>query len=604
VIHKSGPLGVDGVRLADCLDFAPYVIAGVAVACAVWIVATTLWGVIVTYTALPVWDGWSEVTTKQHLAMLFDQHNEHRIFVSRLFMLVDGIWFDANYKFCLGATLATQALTVALLVYLFCRARPVTRVEGAGATAFAVSMFFWFEQSENLTWGFNTQFVIVAACATAAFAVFAFNRGVYGLAFALLSAAVAAFAMANGVLVPLLLISLAVWTRRPWWQIAVLVVGSAAILTAFFTGYRFGVHEPEQAPLPTLVADGANYALAYLGGPFAQGARNVIERLSQGAWGPAGRIAIWFGSIGFALFLGAGVCLIGRGKQAQPAQLVLFHIASLIVITAVMTAKGRMQFGLEQALSSRYGTLALLFWTAIVLLLWSFQRSQTSAARSAVLAGLSVIGLFIAFTQMPIIVTVRKSAETNQEAAAALLAKVDVASVLLRSCPDVEALKGQAQILRTEHHSIFAKPWSDWLDSPVSTRARVVPGKRCKGFLDEIAPVDAGGAAAWRVRGWAWDKGAKSVPEAILVVGGDGTIVGYGLPGYERPDVSRTISSITSGWTGWQGFFSHADPRSVRAYALLKGGHAACPLDLSMKAVISNAEARDEQQGAAEATSR
>ena len=563
-------------------DLLPHVMAGLTFVFAGWIVATTLYAVIVTYSPLPFWDTWREVTATQHIARLSDQHNEHRIVLSRLIFIADKLWFDGGNKLSLAATFLIQALHAALLVYLFSQARRIEYEEALAAWALAISMLFWLWQSETLAWGFNVHFAAVYALATAAFAVFALNGSGYGPFFALLLGGISAFTMANGLLVPLLLISLAIWLRRPWPQIALLMVGAIVIAAAFFAGYRTGVHEPEHGPALTLLAHAVRYAMAFLGGPFGvpveYGARTLLKLLGGDLSLWRGQASIWFGAIGMVLFAGSGVYLLLHRREARPAQLALFHVMAFVMATALMTASGRMQLGLEQALSPRYGTPALVFWTATAFLLWSFLGARAKSAQGAVLTGAAFLGLFIACTQMPLLAYAREAALGRQEAETALLANVDDPDALRRLYNNLRLIDQQSELLKAEHLSVFARPWSSWLGAPISTRARVTRADRCAGFLDEIVPIDSSGSAAWRARGWAWDRAAGSVPEVIILTQAGGTIVGFGLPGYVRSDVQSTVGEVSSSRTGWRGHFSVARPTLVQAYALLEGGLVACPL--------------------------
>ena len=575
---------------ANCSHFVLHVLAGLALVFSLWIVATTLQGVIETYTALPYWDAWEEVTSSQHLAQFFGQQNEHRISSSRIVFIADKLWFNGSNKLNLTAILLIQACHVGLLVYLLSRARRLDRVEWVAASAFVLTMLFWLQQSESLAWGFNVHFVGVYALATAAFAVLALNTGRYALIFAVFLAGVAAFTMANGVLVPILLVSLAIWLRRTWAEIAILSVCGALIIALFFNGYRTGAHEPEHGPTLVLAEHAVRYTLAYLGGPFAVGLKTIVERLGGGSWRGDVVTSIWLGAIVACLFAGSGLYLLLRRSAARPAQLALFHVMTFVLATALMTAWGRMQFGIEQALSSRYGTPALIFWTATALLLWSFPSGDPRPVRGAVLTAIAAIGLFVACTQLPLVAAMRIGALQRQEAETAILANVDDQDVLLRVYPVPGHLHDQVKVLKSEHLSIFAKPWAGWLGTPISSHVRLAPAKRCAGYLDEITPVSSSEPAAasgkpipgelsgWRARGWAWDWKRPSIPPIILLVQGDGTIVGYGLPGYPRRDVVRAVHHAAAGDSGWRGHFYVDEPTSVTAYALLEGGHAVCPL--------------------------
>ena len=573
---------------------AARILAGVASLFATWILATTLYGIASAYSPLPFWDEWDSVTAAQHLSRLVEQHNEHRIVLSRLVFIADKAWFSGSNKLSLAVLLIIQLLHVALLVYVFSRARSLQPEETIGAWAIAISMLFWFWQSETLAWGFNVHFVTVYALATASLAIYALDNTRSGLAITVLLASIATFTMANGLLLFPLLVSLAVWLRRPRGQLVFLVIATAVVWSIFFWGYRFGVHEPERGAPLFLLIHAIGYALAFIGGPFGGPLGHLLESgpsiigLRPGIWPQA--ISMVIGGGGLAFLILAGAYLAAHRKKASPAQLVLLHLMMFVLATALLTASGRMQFGLSQALSPRYGTAALLFWTAASFLLWSLVSRDNHSLRNLVLAGIAVVGLFAAWTQLPLIGYAENATLTRKEAETALLSRVHDPEVLSRIYPNVLFVEQQAELLRKERISIFVEPWSHWLGASIAQHAQVTSADACLGYLDEITPLTSTTPSGWRARGWAWDRLSQSTPEAILLALEDGTIVGFALPGFARPDVRRLVSEVKISSSGWQGHLSVARPQRIIAFALLRrgliGGREVCPLRSSDNAIL------------------
>jgi hypothetical protein len=97
----------------------PRAMTGLAIVFAGWILATTFYAVIVTYSPLPFWDAWREVTATQHLTRLADQHNEHRIVLSRLIFVADKLWFDGSNKLSLAMTFVIQAMHAVFSCFFF-----------------------------------------------------------------------------------------------------------------------------------------------------------------------------------------------------------------------------------------------------------------------------------------------------------------------------------------------------------------------------------------------------------------------------------------------------------------------------------------------------
>ena len=127
--------------------------------------------VITTYSPLPHWDEWSLF---DHLATgggwslpwLWAQHNEHRIFVAKIFFLLDVELFHGTQTFLLISIFLVQLLQVALLSWslrVFGGLRGSAWRVGTGLIAYCI---LCPTQYENFVWGFQLQFVVSAAMAT------------------------------------------------------------------------------------------------------------------------------------------------------------------------------------------------------------------------------------------------------------------------------------------------------------------------------------------------------------------------------------------------------------------------------------------------------
>ena len=552
----------------------------VALIFAAWIVATTLYATGAYYSPLLFWDAWHEVGSAQHIDHLFDQSNEHRLVVSRLVFIADEKLFGGGGKLNLVVISLMQAAHAVLLVYLFARARPIDRWYLAGTAAFVTSMLFWLYQTETLAWSYNVHFAAVFLIASAAFAVLALWESPGGLATAMVLGTIGAFTMANGIFILPLLISLAIWLGRPWWQIAVLALGAAFVLVAFLAGYHIGASPSSPEASLAKIGDALRYALAFLGAPFGYAVQIASSGVGGGSLELKVRSAIAVGAAGLVLFAGSAIYTLSRRGRVCPARLALVHIMMFVVVTMILTTLGRWQFGITQAFSPRYGTPALVFWTALGLTLWSFSPANSKFARNIALTAIALVGVLIASTQVTLIAFVRDGMLSHQEGHSALLANVHDEEALRRLYSNVELIETQAKLLRAEHLSIFARPWSAWLGSPLTTYVGLAAPERCAGYLDEITPIAATVPPAWRARGWAWDPSAGALPEAIILADERGAIVGFGLLGYPRPDVQNVFPEVRSSHAGWKGHFSVDGPRTVRAYALL-ADLTLCPLRVS-----------------------
>ena len=82
--------------------------------------------------------------------------------------------------------------------------------------------------------------------------------------------------------------------------------------------------------------------------------------------------AQFIGDVWVRSFRRAEFLVIRRGRdQSCRAEVVLLMVVAMVVGTALATALGRLNFPIVQALSPRYATPALIFWSVVGLLSFS-----------------------------------------------------------------------------------------------------------------------------------------------------------------------------------------------------------------------------------------
>ncbi|MGE0410216.1 MAG: hypothetical protein AB7P23_13270, partial [Amphiplicatus sp.] len=347
-------------------------LSGLIAGLALLFVALAAAGVWRGHTPVPFWDMWDgyigfyERLKDGEAGLWFAQHNEHRIFLSRLLFFVDLEWFGGRGAFLLAVNLAFALLSAGLF-RAFIRDEVGTQAGPAGAAlAFVcLALSFSWTQQENLSWAFQSQFFLGQSLALLAFLLLHRatrasreekpSTGLFALACA--SGALAACALGNGVLALPLMAAQAIMMKARGRRIAILVLLAALVLFAYFHDYRSPAghgtflnslfHEPL-----AVVA----YALVYLGSPFI----NAFESLGKA---PAAALS---------LLLIAGSALFFWRELARPlastSRVALLGFIAYVGATALATAGGRLAFGLDQAASSRYATPALMAWLSFLVL--------------------------------------------------------------------------------------------------------------------------------------------------------------------------------------------------------------------------------------------
>lgn len=360
----------------------------VAALSTLFFIVAVLYGTWLNYSPVPLSDSWEGVVgfylnAIDNPGVWWQQHNEHRILISKLFF-----WLDMRYLG--GSNVALIALNVLLMLAICATFQAFGRrllAQQCAETrllllATLLMLGLSWIQRQNITWEFQNQFYWVYLLPLlASFAMArALEAGVGWLALSLACGAASAFSMVNGVFVLPILAILAIILFRSWRRVLPVALVAVACLGIFLLGYERtpgsaqGMVFLREHPL-TVVA----YIFAYLGNPFFW----IFGRIEA---------AIAGGILAVALV----AWLLSSGKlRRSPYAWALFAYLAYIACTAVVTAFGRAHYSLELAASSRYTTPALSLWSALLLLVLARLDGHFSLrglVRSAFLAVLALLG--------------------------------------------------------------------------------------------------------------------------------------------------------------------------------------------------------------------
>ena len=326
-------------------------------------VALALAGVVRAYSPVPYWDIWGGYldfyarASSGEWTVWWSQHNEHRIVLARLIFWVDLAFFQGAGWFLL--------LINCLLLALVCAVFLLAGRERLGGTIgfigyFLVAWLFSWSQEENLTWGFQCQFILAQLLPLAALYLLhksasVEKRSLLFFSVAVLLGLLAVGSMANGVLALPLMTFYAALVRLGWRRFGVIALLSVISLWSYFHEY---IAPPGHGSLGQALRENAvgliQYTLIYLGGPFY----NLVRGGSIGLLlAQVAGVVLIFASTAFALLS------IKKPRQST-LQLAMLIFILYVVGSALGTAGGRLIFGVEQALSSRYMTPALMAWAS------------------------------------------------------------------------------------------------------------------------------------------------------------------------------------------------------------------------------------------------
>lgn len=562
---------------------AAWVLLLVPVWFAVW-AGHDMW---LTYSPTPFNDQWAnvywwrEAPKSGWLSYMFSQHNEHRIFFPRLVFLADWKWFQGRD----GLNIVVIGLIQLAGGAFFLKAGQPRRAGALGLLGLAVALglIFSLMQWENLFWGFQVQFVGVYAAAAWGLYLFCAGAGEPGnvrwglLAGAMALLVLATFNMANGVFAGAAMVAVGLVTRRSRAAILTAAVSTIVLLAIYLHGYHpVSYHSP---PSLALRHPGryVTYVAAYLGNIWAPGRP-----------APAALLGLMGGASVLAMLL-----VLLRSGARDPARSALLGVALFVGLSAAVTSLGRLIFGVEQALASRYMTPTAYFWAA-QLLFWTLtaersiadgvtlhrspaawtitvQRNRAALAQAGLLVVLSLFLVRLIELQRLGDAQLLATRQGIQLASSAIVGGIDDDDALKGIYPDPKFIRDLLPFIRQTHVTDFADPPPATVGAPF-TRA-IAPKDACRGAFDSLTPAHDGGKA-WRAIGWGWDLQGHRAPPDVVLVDDTGRVLGVGLSGLERDDVKKAVRQVSSRMSGWIGSINRGAGRQVIAYGITAQGPA------------------------------
>src|SRR5208283_771091 len=456
-------------------------------------IAVTLYMVVVSYSSLPYWDGWTQVGVAAgggnplSPAWLWQQHNEHRLVIPKLFLAADLKLFQARQVFLLASILVIQLLHWGLLswsMWVLGGWRGALWRTGAGLAAFSL---FCPSQWQNLIWGFQVCFVLPQLLATASFVALLLywmesqqqpdkRPPLKFLVVSVIAALGATYSLASGTLLWPLLVVAALYLR-----LSIRAVLAFAITgTASTALYLYHYIRPQQHADPLASLGAPLMLLKYFGLYFFSSwlHRNI------GTWEV---VAL----AGLALVVALQIPALSHVHISRPFAIQLVLTMLFCAGTALITATGRSNLGIEQARASRYQTVALLFWCCLGLL-WLGATFASPRVRYAFLV--AQVCLLLIFARAAVIVRypMREAGErtfAQNVVTAALITGVHDPATLSKTYDRMDLLLRAVAYMKANRLSIFAGTTSSELGKPLPSVLPLATTGECVGFLKGGMPI-------------------------------------------------------------------------------------------------------------------
>ena len=548
----------------------------------------TLWTVWTAKSGVPLRDQWPFLDDARAMlagndvfSTLWACYWGHRPVVARLITLADVRWFSGSNAPLIALNLIFQTGHAVLLAYaawmLFRRVSwPVFLL--AAALIFHLSLSAL--QMENLIWGAQVGYVLVAGSATAAFVLLAIYAGLPGRASAPKTRGLKEFMLLGGCIVAALLSTLS----RP----DGLLTWPVLVAQAFVLRLRAGVRI--LLTLAGCLAIGAYFWRYEPGAPLGMGVRAAILHPLQSLPIVAmlmvepisvvsARAGTWLGMVAL-VFATYAFSKVFRTKAAPPPMLSVFGAVALFSLATISTlVMGRIspEFiasrGNFPLFPSRYSTTAFFFWAGMLgISTWLVLQDRRTWPQFSVLGS-----MVLALTFGTALWQIGEAKNWR-----AYITELDVASTsLMLGLPDADLpdadrtmLEGiypdiplRSEVLswlQLKGLSFFSERRARLMGSSISPEA-LTPG-RCEGSVETPVLLKNG----WlRVTGWVWDRSEKRPPRDLVFVNTSGRVIGLARGGLRRPDLLGKVASQYLDAAGWKGYTTDPGSGPIEVYGVL-----------------------------------
>ena len=344
---------------------------------------------------LPFWDQWNLMPqlfikiSENSLSWqdLIAQHNESRKLFPRLIFL--GLAYltnwDVRYEML---AIFLLACIVAVNIYRLNRLTVNTNIITSLLIAFLANiLIFSAIQYENWFWGIQLVVFMPIACITTAISVI-YSRlsTIVKLLICMALCLISTFSYSNGMLAWIIVLPvLALAPLKSWsdlfkqkWLFLSWLVGFIASITIYFSDYYKPEGSPGITPAFLHPAQTLQFFLAFLGSPL--GSSNPTFPLAY---------SIFIGGVEIAIFFCLCLYLLRHIQDYLLLNRIIGWIAIgfYAVLSALITSIGRVGFGVENSLPSKYTTFSLYLIVAIIHLLpivLSYARSQGNLTKAKI----------------------------------------------------------------------------------------------------------------------------------------------------------------------------------------------------------------------------
>jgi hypothetical protein len=536
-------------------------------------IATALvaaWLIISAYSPTPFADHWVifyDLSQGKHWyspAWLWSQNNnEHRLPIVRLMTVADLKLASGHSILLFGISFVTLVLHWSAWAIFIKKITATSKYIWLSITGFFAFCIFCPTQVENFYWALQVSFLLSFFFSSTSFIclIWLSTRQRPWSAIILSSAAafLAESTLASGFFTWLVLWVTARYLAFKRTHIAALV--GIGLACSFAYVYHYQTPKVHSDPLVSIRQPGrvAQYLFEYIGHPLS--AFVLYPRI-----------------LGTVLSLAAIACILFLLKRGETRTLALALGMNLcfILLTGLVTALGRLKFGIQEADASRYQTPVMLYWACVFTALLLGAAQLRSWQHVLTLNVVALAAMLLPLHNLNALVEdVRDRASRLNSAGKSLdYGVIDPASQDWLSA-GMFAVEPATIYL----HSLGKEIIPESLRLPhdtVRSDQRDVGG--CDGYLDGLTELTRfyPGPRVYRADGWAVNRRTHQAVTGIAVVGENDKVLSVTTQHLPRPDVLAARPQA-HGALGWRAYTSV--PKNVtklRAFAVVDG--KVCPL--------------------------
>lgn len=511
---------------------------------------SAVFGAVQNYSPVPYGDTWSISELFKSIAngdfsAIWQQHNEHRIIITKLLFLIDANFFGSAQIFLIAVNYIVICASFA--IFFFCLRENFNNknneARNISAALILILLFSW-NQSENLIWEFQSQFFLSVFAPLLTFYLIHRASQAQGrsqiliFTLACLSGAASNATMGNGIFALPLMVVLTIALRFSWRFVATGIVLSLITLALYFYDYhssRSLFALALESPMNLI-----KFVLSYLGNPLRYFGR-VVPRL--------------FG----LLMIGCSVNMLWQfyknPSRYSSLQMSLLALVIYVEITAVITGCGRLYLGIGQSFTGRYTTPTLMAWAALL----TIYAPQISAKKIGnKINFLNAIALVVALALLPKQLGAFESQNKDLffKKIAALSMKLSIADQYPMGFarPQVEArmMSDWMKIPAENNWSFFGNPLIRDAKNLIGSKENNIAKTNCEGAV-EVTVNLTNEENYSRIHGWIFNQETKSVPQIIHILNAKNEIIGYALSGLEQDKIKNKLGdkAANSGFVGY-----------------------------------------------------